>query len=277
MGVSRSGRARRIEPVAEIGRGGRSGAGLRDVLRSRFRRRWHRIGRALGTTILEVAPPPLRWFVFIGWKFVLRLRLAPRRSAGTVAGWTIGETTLDVVTLEVDSSLVHARKVLHVESSRLILTTHVWYARTRGRVAAGRPWHLCITASNPCSCRWRCLVGAGSARTSDVSNAERRRLQAKSREIRGRMLALPCHPAVPTLGPSSGRSRWHAVGTVAYLDVLRSTPIGHTWGAAPRPAPVAQRIEHLTTDQKVGGSNPSRRADSSHDPGVTPAWVVEYT
>jgi hypothetical protein len=23
------------------------------------------------------------------------------------------------------------------------------------------------------------------------------------------------------------------------------------------PAPVAQRIEHLTTDQKVGGSNPS--------------------
>ena len=26
------------------------------------------------------------------------------------------------------------------------------------------------------------------------------------------------------------------------------------------PAPVAQRIEHLTTDQKVGGSNPSGRA-----------------
>ena len=25
-------------------------------------------------------------------------------------------------------------------------------------------------------------------------------------------------------------------------------------------APVAQRIEHLTTDQKVGGSNPSGRA-----------------
>src|SRR4029078_12717555 len=29
------------------------------------------------------------------------------------------------------------------------------------------------------------------------------------------------------------------------------------------PALVAQRIEHLTTDQKVGGSNPSERADVS--------------
>ena len=28
-------------------------------------------------------------------------------------------------------------------------------------------------------------------------------------------------------------------------------------GSLPRRAPVAQRIEHLTTDQKVGGSNPS--------------------
>ena len=28
-------------------------------------------------------------------------------------------------------------------------------------------------------------------------------------------------------------------------------------------APVAQRIEHLTTDQKVGGSNPSGRTNKS--------------
>ena len=41
---------------------------------------------------------------------------------------------------------------------------------------------------------------------------------------------------------------------------------------SPRPhrgrAPVAQRIEHLTTDQKVGGSNPYRRA--SHQPQADP-------
>ena len=39
----------------------------------------------------------------------------------------------------------------------------------------------------------------------------------------------------------------------------------------PRPgqAPVAQRIEHLTTDQKVGSSNLSRRAEHQREPGVT--------
>lgn len=35
-------------------------------------------------------------------------------------------------------------------------------------------------------------------------------------------------------------------------------------------APVAQRIEHLTTDQKVGGSNPSGRADGN------PAFVAGF-
>ena len=50
---------------------------------------------------------------------------------------------------------------------------------------------------------------------------------------------------------SPTRSRRHSVrvGTALYL---RTT--------APGFALVAQRIEHLTTDQKVGGSNPSGRA-----------------
>ena len=84
--------------------------------------------------ILEDAPLLLRWFVFIGWKFVLRFRLASRHMAGTLAGWTVSETTLHAVTLEVNSSLVVARKVLNVESNRLVLTTYVWYETTRGRV-----------------------------------------------------------------------------------------------------------------------------------------------
>jgi len=36
--------------------------------------------------------------------------------------------------------------------------------------------------------------------------------------------------------------------------------MGSGWLRSER-ALVAQRIEHLTTDQKVGGSNPSERAD----------------
>ena len=35
-------------------------------------------------------------------------------------------------------------------------------------------------------------------------------------------------------------------------------PVAH---ASERHAPVAQRIEHLTTDQKVWGSNPYRRTE----------------
>lgn len=96
--------------------------------------------------ILEDAPPLLKRFVFIGWKFVLRLRLAPRGVPGTVAGWTITRTTPDSITLEVKSSLVIARKVLNLDAHRLTLTTYVWYERSAGRVlwAAIAPIHHLI-------------------------------------------------------------------------------------------------------------------------------------
>src|SRR5215472_5717157 len=45
-------------------------------------------------------------------------------------------------------------------------------------------------------------------------------------------------------------------GPDARVVVFRGNTI-----TADRSALVAQRIEHLTTDQKVGGSNPSERAD----------------
>ena len=53
------------------------------------------------------------------------------------------------------------------------------------------------------------------------------------------------------------------------LTANELSPIKGTGGSNPlasatqdnsRQAPVAQRIEHLTTDQKVGGSNPFGRA-----------------
>jgi hypothetical protein len=84
-------------------------------------------------TILERAPRPLRWFVLFGWKFVLRLRLAPA-AADTVAGWTISTTTPDAITLEVKSSSITARKVLQVDQDRLTLSTYVWYQRRAGRL-----------------------------------------------------------------------------------------------------------------------------------------------
>lgn len=84
------------------------------------------------TAILEGAPLPLRWCVLFGWRFVLGLRLAPA-GPGTVAGWTIGTTTSDAITLEVESGSIAVRKVLLVGPDRLTLTTCVWYRRRLGR------------------------------------------------------------------------------------------------------------------------------------------------
>src|ERR1044072_3491151 len=63
-------------------------------------------------------------------------------------------------------------------------------------------------------------------------------------------------PAAPRFRPSGG---WGTRGAVGYgaLALIAGR------------APVAQRIEHLTTDQKVGVSNTSGRATS----GLAPATV----
>ena len=40
------------------------------------------------------------------------------------------------------------------------------------------------------------------------------------------------------------------------------------------PAFVAQRIEHLTTDQKVGGSSPSKRTETQE--AFTTSWASSF-
>ena len=64
--------------------------------------------------------------------------------------------------------------------------------------------------------------------------------------------------------PLVGSLILHLAATgVSYYPLQPSTSVGAN-------APVAQRIEHLTTDQKVGGSNPSGRADGN------PAFVAGF-
>jgi hypothetical protein len=58
----------------------------------------------------------------------------------------------------------------------------------------------------------------------------------------------------------SGRPAIRSVGRRSGTIVVGRSP-------GTRRAPVAQRIEHLTTDQKVGGSNPSGRALCLYEPG----------
>jgi hypothetical protein len=135
MGLRTSGRARRVEPAAYVGAErdpapDYSSAFAADVADADAQSAEH-----WARAILEGAPRFLGWFVFIGWKVVLRLRLAPRGAAGTIAGWTLThEATPALTTLEVGSSLVTARKVLRVDANRLTLTTYVWYQGTPGRV-----------------------------------------------------------------------------------------------------------------------------------------------
>ena len=134
VGRPAGGRVRRVEAAKEIDAGdGRapdySSAFAADVADAddQSAEQWAR-------TILEGAPRYLRWFVVMGWKLVLRLRLAPRGTAGTIAGWTETSRTPTSITLEVKSSLVTARKVLQVDANRVTLATYVSYE--------GRPGHV---------------------------------------------------------------------------------------------------------------------------------------
>jgi hypothetical protein len=69
-------------------------------------------------------------------------------------------------------------------------------------------------------------------------------------------------------GPISVRARSTKVMAEALVILISSDSevSDSLFESSPRwgRAPVAQRIEHLTTDQKVWGSNPYRRADRIH-------------
>ncbi len=88
------------------------------------------------------------------------------------------------------------------------------------------------------------------------SRADRRRLGG--RWLDGR---APGPPTLPGRLPVAGRRVRVRRGGPAAAGVI--SPVGGARLNSTRPALVAQRIEHLTTDQKVGGSNPSERATVS--------------
>jgi hypothetical protein len=131
----RPGRARRIEPAAQADADdGLASPDYASAFAADFPNadatspeQWARI-------TLEGAPRALRWFVLFGWKAVLRLRVEPPGAPGTVCGWRIRAITANAITLEVDSSLVVAHKVLEVSQDRLTFTTYVRYERTLGRI-----------------------------------------------------------------------------------------------------------------------------------------------
>jgi hypothetical protein len=134
-------RAHRVE-VPEAVRSAGSPAGVDDATAfeilvaqddERSPEQWARL-------IFEGAPIALRWFVLIGWRVVLRLRLGPARTPAYVLGWRIVGTTAsafpsaEAITLQVRSKLITADKIVQVNRSRVTVTTLVRYERRTGRL-----------------------------------------------------------------------------------------------------------------------------------------------
>jgi Protein of unknown function (DUF2867) len=82
---------------------------------------------------LEGAPAALRAFVVVGWRYGLGFRLGPRASGDHVLGWRIASNMPDTIVLALQSPLVTARKVVRVETARVVMTTFVRYERPAGR------------------------------------------------------------------------------------------------------------------------------------------------
>ena len=72
------------------------------------------------------------------------------------------------------------------------------------------------------------------------------------------------NPSASALDLGFAGVRWHWLRSLGlHGGRLGGSVVLGGWasvGGTTEQAPVAQRIEHLTTDQKVGGSNPSGRA-----------------
>ncbi len=81
----------------------------------------------------EGAPTIVRWFLVFGWRFVLRLRLAPGRSPTNVLGWRIIDDRPDMATLQARSALITGHNVVIVQESTVLWTTLVRYERPIAR------------------------------------------------------------------------------------------------------------------------------------------------
>lgn len=79
--------------------------------------------------VFEHAPRLVRWFLLLGWRWVLGLRLGPRASSDHVLGWRIASREPDAVRLELRSPFMTAQLILRVTSSTAVLTTNVSYTR----------------------------------------------------------------------------------------------------------------------------------------------------
>ena len=79
--------------------------------------------------VFERTPRLVRWFLLLGWRWVLGLRLGPLSSSNHVLGWRIASREPGAIRLELRSTFMTAQLSLRIASSTAVLTTHVSYTR----------------------------------------------------------------------------------------------------------------------------------------------------
>ena len=84
--------------------------------------------------VWEGAPPPLRWFMLAGWRFVLGLRLGPRPSPDHILGWQIASRGHDDTVCQLRSGFLTAYNVFRTTDGRFVWSTFVTYDRPVARL-----------------------------------------------------------------------------------------------------------------------------------------------
>jgi hypothetical protein len=81
----------------------------------------------------EGASAIVRWFMTLGWRFILGLQLTRGRSPTSVLGWSMTDEQPDTVTLQAHAALISAHNVVIVQESTVLWITLVRYERPIAR------------------------------------------------------------------------------------------------------------------------------------------------
>jgi hypothetical protein len=84
--------------------------------------------------VFEDAPRSVRWFLLVGFRYGLNLRLARRRSPEHVLGWAILDREPDSLTIESRSWYLTSRLLFQTEPAHVTLSTHVRYDKPIAKV-----------------------------------------------------------------------------------------------------------------------------------------------
>ncbi|MFZ0665387.1 MAG: DUF2867 domain-containing protein [Acidimicrobiales bacterium] len=81
----------------------------------------------------EGASIPLRWFMLVGWRGVLLLRIRSLSDRRNILGWPIMQSEPDSSQLQLESPLMTSTLGLHLEESKACWTTNVHYNNRLGK------------------------------------------------------------------------------------------------------------------------------------------------